>query len=135
MVLLLVGTAPADARLESLGLILPAFLDAVLIAGVCAAASVGVSAFSSSRALTMSAWILIFVVPWVLGTIVDEVGEWPWLKLASLPALLGVVGDTLFKVAREDDLSWYHALPVLAAMTFGGISLSIRRLRGAEVVT
>lgn len=135
MVLLLVGTAPADARLENLGLILPAFLDAVLIAGVCAAASVGVSAFSSSRALTMSAWILIFVVPWVLGTIVDEVGDWPWLKLASLPALLGVVGDTLFKVAREDDLSWYHALPVLAAMTFGGISLSIRRLRGAEVVT
>jgi hypothetical protein len=135
LVAILVGTAPDDARLESVGLILPAFLHAALVAGVCATTSVGVSAFSSSRALTMSAWILIFVVPWVLGTIVDEIGEWPWLKLASVPALLGVVGDTLFKVAREDALAWYHALPILAAVTFGGLTLAMRRLRGAEVVT
>ena len=38
----------------------------------------------------------------------DSIGEWPWLKLASIPAMLAVVGDTLFKVAREDDLAWYH---------------------------
>lgn len=135
VVLALVGAAPADARLESLGLLLPALLDAALIAGVCAAASVGVSAMSSSRALTMSAWILLFLVPWVLGTIVDEIGDWPWLKLASLPALLGVMGDALFKVAREDDLAWYHALPILGLATGGSLMLSMRRLRGAEVVT
>ncbi|MCB9604092.1 MAG: ABC transporter permease subunit [Polyangiales bacterium] len=134
-VLLLTGTAGPDKALESFGLILPAVVHAALIAAVCATTSVGVSSLSSSRALTMSAWILIFVVPWVLGTIVDSIGEWPWLKLASIPAMLAVVGDTLFKVAREDDLAWYHALPILGAVTVGSISLSMRRLRGAEVVT
>src|SRR5690606_37699435 len=47
LVAILVGTAPDDARLESVGLILPAFLHAALVAGVCATTSVGVSAFSS----------------------------------------------------------------------------------------
>ncbi|MBX3247563.1 MAG: hypothetical protein KF901_10340 [Myxococcales bacterium] len=135
LVLILVGAAPEGGRLEALGLFLPALIHAGLIATVCAVGSVGVSAFSTSRALTMSAWILLFIVPWVLATIVTEVGEWPWLKLASIPALLAVVGDALFKVSRDDGLGWYHALPVLAVVVFGGLSLAMRQLRNAEVIT
>jgi len=134
MVVAMVGMSPDEARLETLGLLIPALIHSTLIAAVTSIASVAVSSFSKSRALTMSTWVLVFVVPYVLGSIVDEVGSWPWLKLLSLPALLGVVGDALFKVNREDSLAWYHALPILAAVVAGGVALSLHRLRRAEVV-
>lgn len=133
--MLLVGTATPDARLENLGLMLPALLHALLVSATIAIGAVGVSSLSKSRALTMSAWILLFLVPWVLATIVDAVGEWPWLKLVSLPALLSVMGDTLFKVTREDALRWYHALPILVAFIAGSLQMARMRLRGAEVIT
>lgn len=134
MVVAMVGMSAEEARLENLGLIIPALIHSGLIAAVTSVASVTVSSFSKSRALTMSTWVLVFVVPYVLGSIVDEVGTWPWLKLLSLPALLGVVGDALFKVSREDSLAWYHALPILAGVVAGGVSLCLHRLRRAEVV-
>lgn len=135
VILVIVGTAPEDLRLESLGLLFPALVHSVLISAVMSVGSVAVSALSNSRALTMSSWILLFVVPWVLATIVFEVGEWPWLKLVSIPALLGVVGDALFKVAREDDLSWWYALPILVGFTAGGLWYALQKLRKAEVIT
>lgn len=134
MVVAMVGMAPEEARLDNLGLVLPALIYSTLIAAVTSVASVAVSSLSKSRALTMSAWVLVFVIPYVLGSIVHEVGDWPWLKLLSLPALLGVVGDTLFKVSREDSLAWYHALPLLGGVVVVGLSASLRRLRAAEVV-
>ncbi|MEM9074641.1 MAG: ABC transporter permease subunit [Myxococcota bacterium] len=134
MVVAVTGMSPEEARLENFGLILPAFIHSVLIAAVTGVASVGVSSLSKSRALTMSTWVLVFIVPYVLATIVTEVGEWPWLKLLSLPALLAVVGDALFKVPREDALEWFHALPILVAVVVGGMYASILRLRRAEVV-
>ncbi len=134
MVVAMVGMSTEEARLENLGLIIPALIHSGLIATVTSVASVAVSSFSKSRALTMSTWVLVFVVPYVLGSIVDEVGSWPWLKLLSLPALLGVVGDSLFKVGREDSLVWYHALPILTGVVVGGVSLCLYRLRRAEVV-
>lgn len=135
LVLIAVGVAAPDSRLEVLGLILPAILQCGLIAAICAAGSMGMSSLSKSRALTMSAWILLFIVPHVLGNIVDAIGDWPWLKLASLPALFEVMGDSLFKVAREDDLKWFHALPLLAAVGLSGLALSMERLRRAEVIS
>ncbi len=135
LTLLLVGTATPEMRFESLGLMLPAFLHAVIIATTVSVGSVGISSLSKSRALTMSAWMLLFLVPWVLAAIVNEVGDWPWLKLVSLPALLAVVGDTLFKVTREDALRWYHALPILAGFVALTLQVARARLRGAEVIT
>lgn len=134
LVVAMVGMAPEDLRWEQLGLFLPALVQSVLIAAVTSIASVGISSLSKSRALTMSAWVLVYIVPWVLATIVDEVGDWAWLKLASLPALLGIVGDALFKVAREDGLEWFHALPILAAVVAGGLYFSNQRLRNAEII-
>ena len=135
MVLAMVGMPEDDgSRLSNLGFFLPALLQSVLIAGVTSVAAVGISSLGKSRALTMSAWVLVYIVPWVLATIVHEVGDWAWLKLASLPALLGIVGDALFKVTREDGLEWFHALPILAAVVAGSLYFSIQRLRNAEII-
>lgn len=130
-----VATALPEARLEKAGLVLPALLLSLVIGPVLAVASVAVSSLSKSRALTMSAWLLILIVPHVIASIVAGIGEWPWLKLTSLPALLGVVGDAFFKIEREDALRWYHAAPVLAGVVVAGVALALYRLRRAEVIT
>lgn len=135
VVLAVVGTAEESARLESVGLILPALVNALLIATTVSAASVAISSLSASRALTMSAWILLFIVPHAIAFVVFQISEWPWLLLVSIPALLGIVGDALFKIEPDSVLRWYHALPVLVALAGGSIALSLRRLRKAEVIT
>lgn len=135
LILALVGTGPEEQLLERLGLLLPALMHSALIAAVCAIASVAVSAMSKSRALTMSAWILVFFVPHVLAFIVFLVGDWPWLELISIPALLSHVGDALFRIPPESDLRWFHALPILGAVCVGGLTYASLRLRSAEVIT
>ncbi len=134
-ILALVGTASADQRLTRVGLLLPALVASLLISTVAAVASVGISSLSKSRALTMTAWILLFIVPHAVGSVVDKISHWPWLLLASLPKLLGVVDDALFKVGGEGKLQWYYALPILAGVVVGGVALSLYRLRRAEVIT
>ncbi len=129
------GTIEPELRLESVALILPAVLHAAVISVVLAIASVTVSSFSKSRAFTMSGWILVFLVPHVLASIVFEVSDWPWLRLISLPALLEIVGDAVFKIEPSSDLRWFHALPILVAVCAGGLTLSHRRLRDAKVIT
>lgn len=135
IIVALVGIGPEELRLERLGLLLPALMHSGLIAAVCSIGSVAVSAMSRSRALTMSAWILLFFVPHVLAFIVSAVGDWPWLELLSIPALLAHVGDALFRIAPANDLRWFHALPVLAGVCFGGLAYASMRLRTAEVIT
>ena len=131
----LVGTAAADLRLERLGLMLPATLDAALIAVVTATASVGISSSSRSRAFSMSAWLVLLFVPHVLAQIVFGVGDWPWLRLASIPALLSIVGEALYRIDPDSALRWYHALPVLVAVTAGSIALAMNRLRHTQVIS
>jgi hypothetical protein len=46
-----------------------------------------------------------------------------------------VVRDALFKIESESELRWYHAAPILAAVTGGAIALAMHRLRRAEVIT
>lgn len=135
IVLELVGTAPEELRLEQAGLLLPALFYSLIMSVVTSAAAIGVSSLSKSRALTMSAWITLFLVPHALGTIVEAISEWPWLLLASLPAVLGVVGDALFKIEPETALRWYHAMPVLIAVGAGGVYVAWRRIQSAEVIT
>ncbi|NOY91919.1 MAG: ABC transporter permease subunit [Deltaproteobacteria bacterium] len=134
-VVVLVGTAPAELRLERLGLMLPATLDAALIAAVCATASVGISSLSRSRAFSMSAWLVLLFVPHVLAQIVFAVGDWPWLRLASIPALLSIVGEALYRIEPDSALRWYHALPVLAGVMAGAITLAMNRLRHTQVIS
>jgi len=131
----LVTFSPADQRLERVGLLLPALLLSVIISTVLSLVSVGLSSLSKSRALTMTAWILLFIVPHVIALIVAEIGDWPWLYLASLPRMLIVVGDALFKIEPDDALRWYYAGPILAGIGAGAGYLAHYRLRRAEVIT
>jgi hypothetical protein len=135
LVLVLVGTAPEELRLERTGLLLPTIFYSAIIAVVTACGSVGLSSLSKSRALTMSAWIILFLVPHALGAIVNAVSGWPYILLLSLPELLNIVGDALFKIEPETTLRWYHAAPVLALVAAGGTALALTRIRNAEVIT
>ncbi len=128
--------APPELRLEWASLFFPALVQSLAIAVVLAAASVGVSAVSKSRALTMSSWILLLLVPHVVATVVDALGDFPWLRLASIFGMLDVVGDALLHVERaESELEWYHAVVALAAWVVGSVTLALHRLRDAEVIT
>lgn len=131
---ILVGLVEDTARLATLGLLIPTLFQCLLIALVCGCVSVGVSSIGASRALTMSAWLLLFIVPQVVALVVEGIGDWPWMRLLSLPALLEVTGDAFFQVDRTDDLSWQHAIPVLVAAAGAGAAVAMQRLRRAEVI-
>jgi hypothetical protein len=134
-IVVLVATALDGTQLERAGLILPALLYSLMASLAFATVSVGISSLAKSRAMTITAWLVLFIVPHVLGMIVMAIAEWPWLLLASLPGLLGVLGDALFKIEATGDLRWYHAAPVLAGIFAGALFLADRRLRRAEVIT
>ncbi len=134
--LALAAFGPEDQLLERLGLILPALLDAAIIAICCSVLSVAISAISKSRALTFTAWVVIFFVPFVLGMLVHGITDSEWAYVISLPALLSVVGDAIYKVHDEwSQIAWYQALPILATATVGGAYLAYRRIQQAEVIT
>ena len=132
----LVGAPTTDLKLERLALLLPSLLDAVLVSLVTSTIAVALSSLSKSRALTMSAWILLFFVPHVLAGLVSLLGHWDWLYLASVPGVLGILGDALFKQTGEHDaVKWFHAAPVAALFVGGAVWLALERLRRAEVIT
>lgn len=129
-------TAQPEHRLEDFGLIAPLLVYALVLSLFMASGSVAISSLSPSRALTMSAWGLLFVVPHVIAAIVDGIaqGEFPWLYLASFTGLLGTIADALFKVESESDLQWFHAAPILVGLAVLGLWGAHERLRRAEVV-
>lgn len=131
----MVVMSPVESATEMLGLLLPCLVYSLILAIVMGAGSVAISSLSKSRALTMSAWVLCFVVPHALAAVVDAIGHWPWLYLGSFTGLLGVVADALFHVETESQLHWYHAALVLGVFVAGSIALSLHRLRRAEVIT
>jgi hypothetical protein len=136
-VVLIAGvTAQPENRLADFGLLAPMLVYALVLSLFMASASVAVSALSPSRALTMSAWGLLFVVPHVIASIVDGIasGDFPWLYLASFTGLLGTVADALFKVEGDSDLQWFHAAPILLGLALLGLWAAHERLRRAEVV-
>ena len=133
--LVMVVMSPSEHQVESLGLLLPSLVYSVILAIVMGAGSVAISSLSKSRALTMSAWVLCFVVPHALAAVVDGIGHWPWLYLGSFTGLLGVIADALFHVESESQLHWWHAVPVLLVFVAGSIALTLYRLRKAEVIT
>lgn len=132
----LAAVGPQDQLLEHMGLVLPALLDAAIIAVACAVLSIAISALSKSRALTMMAWGVLLFVPAVLASLIEGITEHEWGWLASPAGLLWVVGDALYKVQRDfDEVRWYYAAPLLAALVAGGAYLALRRIQQAEVIT
>jgi hypothetical protein len=133
---ILANLGPEEHTTERLGLILPAMLDAAIIAVTVSILSIAVSALSKSRALTMTAWALMLLAPCVLASLVEGITDSEWVFLASPPGLLWIVGNALFKVhERWDQVQWYHAAPVLLALNAGGVFLALWRIRKAEVIT
>lgn len=133
---------PREEALETAALLLPALVFCLILAGVMAIASVAVSSLSASRALTISTWITLFVVPHVIAGVVDVVSRasgreegFPWLYLGSFTAMLGTVRDALFKIDDPSPLEWYHASAALALMVVGLGWLALHRLRTQEVIT
>lgn len=136
LIVVLAGTGPEDLALERFGLILPALLDAAVISVGCSLLAVSISAISKSRALTTMAWGALIFVPTVLALLVQGITDSEWVWLASPPGLVWVIGDALYKVHDDwTQLKWYHAAPVLAALTVGGTYLALYRIRQAEVIT
>ncbi|MBK8172172.1 MAG: hypothetical protein IPK60_17765 [Sandaracinaceae bacterium] len=136
LVLGIVVAADPSLRLQHFGLVLPALFYSLLISSVLSVMAVATSSISKSRALTMSAWIVLLIVPQSIASLVSAIGNVSWFYLASPPALLGLVGDALFKTVDTEHLvRWYHAAPLLIALTAGSIWLANRRVRNAEVIT
>lgn len=129
-------TATPEHRVEDFLLILPVLAYSLILAVFMSSASVSVSALGASRALTMSAWGLLFVVPHVIASIVDRIaqGEFPWLFLGSFTGLLGTIADALFKVETESELKWFHAAPVLVILVGLGVYAAHARLVRTEVI-
>ena len=126
---------PAN-RLDDLGASIPALIFGLILATSMAALSVGISALSKSRALTMSAWLLVFIVPHLLGTLIASLSHWEWIRLASIPSLLTFVSNGLFKTAEPKSVvHWYHAAPLLAALVVAALAWARERVFAAEVIT
>ncbi|MEC7525153.1 MAG: hypothetical protein VYE22_35045 [Myxococcota bacterium] len=136
VVLPLTGISAEEHRLEMAGLLLPSFFYSLIAAVALSTLSIGVSAISKSRALTMSAWIVLFVVPHVLALLVDAITDWSWLYLISIPGMLTVLREALFKITTEgSDVEWFHAGPVLGLLVAGAVAYAWNRLQKAEVIT
>jgi len=128
------ASAPREMQLESIGYLLPVIAQSILVAGVCASVSVGISAVSKNRAITMSLWIVLWIVPKIIAAIVRLASDKPWFELSSIPGMLGVVADALCRRHEEGDLGVPYAVLGLAVVTTGFLVFAINRLEKAEVV-
>lgn len=136
LTLVLSGTGPEDQVVERLGLLLPSLLNAAIIGLTSSVCSLAISTISKSRALTISAWMLILFVPFVLGFLVKALTHTDWGWTISIPGMLWVISDALYKAEGQwTELQWYHAAPFLALLTAGGAFLVHYRIRRAEVIT
>lgn len=148
-ILTLITLAPnREESLSRVGLVFPALGFSAIIGIVVGPLSVAASALGKSRALTMAAWGALFVLPHLIAALTDGVVTlsthdagsdahgFPWLYLGSIPALLGFVGDALFRTPDVENatVGWMHAGPVLAGLVAGSIALTWWRLRRVEVI-
>jgi ABC-type transport system involved in multi-copper enzyme maturation permease subunit len=140
-VLPLAALGPREDIGRALGLLVPALVFSMALAVVTSAASIATSAISKSRALTISTWLTLFIVPHAIASVVDAVARangrqdgWPWFFLTSFTALLGIIRDALFKIESESALAWFHAVPALAAVVVLAIWGAHERLRRTEVI-
>lgn len=130
----LLGTASAATRLEVFILIIPALASAFFIAISCGIVSVAISSLSTSRTFTMAAWIIFFVVPWLLSALVTGVADWPWLQLLSFPSLLATTTEGLFGVDINAKVRFFHAIPIIITTCAISAVWAYRRLMNAEVI-
>lgn len=132
--LALVGLAPPEKLAEAALLLFPAMGGALLAALVLGICSVGISALGDSRALTMTAWVMLFLVPWSISLLASVAG-WPWLELGSVPSLLTTIVTALFQKTEETSVvRWYHSAVVIAGLVGACIAIAARRVMRVEVI-
>ncbi|MCA9580913.1 MAG: ABC transporter permease subunit [Myxococcales bacterium] len=119
---------------EHLWLLLPTFLLALLTSVAVSMISIGVSATSKSRGFTMSLWVVVFVVPEVLGALMERTAMGFWSRIASVPSLLDAIGRGLFRQDDAGELPWSVALVSLTFLVAGTAWAAHRQVTLAEVV-
>lgn len=128
------GSAPVEMRAESAGFLLPVIAVSLLVAAVVATTSVALSATTRNRTITMSLWVVIWIVPKVIASVVRLATGSAWLDLTSLPGMLGIVGDALLGRSEGALLSWHWALLALVVYSASATVFALHRLERAEVV-
>ncbi|QQR89894.1 MAG: hypothetical protein IPJ88_17270 [Myxococcales bacterium] len=137
VVLCLSVTSPQGEVWHSAKLFFPTLGLCAVVALVTSVVSVGISSLSRNRALTMTGWLLLWIVPHVIASVVYAITDLPWLKLASLPAVLGSLSQILFQITPEKDaaiLNWMQVSAVLLAVTASSYALAWFRLNRLEVL-
>lgn len=135
-VLALAGAVPS-AVAESLGFLLPVFAEAALVGLVTSAVAIGVSSLSASRAVTMSLWVALWLVPSLVAKIVKVASDQAFLDAAAVPTLLHTVADALLRNTDVEGarlpVGW--ALAALAAHAGLALLFAHRKLSRPEVVS
>lgn len=133
-VVVFAGTAPAELRVDSIGFLLPVIAHSLVVATAVACTSVGLSATTRNRAITVSLFIVLWFVPAIVAKVVHVATGQAWLNLMSIPNLLGIVGDALLQKPDDDALPWYWAMLALLGYSLGGLAFAKTQLDRAEVV-
>lgn len=129
------GTAPAEIRAEAIGFALPVIAHSLLVSATCASVAVGLSATTRNRAITMSLFMVLWLVPGVVAKVVHAATGNAVLDLISVPNLLGILGDALLHKPATEALAWYWALLALIVYSTCGLVFAQFRLERAEVVS
>lgn len=128
------GAAPVEMRAESAGYLLPVLAESLLVAVVVSTTSVALSATTRNRAITMSLWVVLWIVPKVIAAVVRLAVGSAWLDLTSIPGLLGIVGDALLQQSDPAMLPWHWGLLALVTYSIASVVFALSRLERAEVI-
>lgn len=120
---------------EIAGLTMPSLLGSLLLAIVFSTLSVAISATNRSRALTMTSWVFLLLVPPTLAAIAGAISDTMWLDYISIPALFDAIGRSIFKMDLENTMPWWHAAAVLSFLSIAAVIYARIRLRSAESIS
>ncbi|MCB9666807.1 MAG: hypothetical protein H6715_01645 [Myxococcales bacterium] len=138
VVLTLCLTAAPGDFLHRAFLLAPSTAYALIIAVVIATTAVGVSALSHRRAVTMTAWLLLWIVPHVGSRLATLFSESTWAHMASLPSLLENIGQSLFQLTEQagslGHVPWYYAALYLGILVAASIGAARWRLLQIGVI-
>ncbi|MDW8246586.1 MAG: hypothetical protein RMJ84_08405 [Sandaracinaceae bacterium] len=129
-----VATSPPHARLEEVLLFFHVVFHSLLLAFVFSSSSIAISSLSSSRALGVVTWLIVWIVPLLAVALADSYsgGSFPWFRLFSLFFLFDAVTSGLLGLGAEARVSWFFALVVLIFL--GGLCFHLTHLRVASMV-
>ncbi len=132
----LVATGPQADRLDQIGLVIASFLHCTVVAIVLGAASVAISSLGTSRAVNMTSWALLLVVPASIAAVFASPNQLSWPALLSLPHMLFQIGDAFYKAQSQQHAAqlWLSVL-ILAIVGFASVWQIHRAVQNVEVIS